>query len=58
MSVKEYVSEQYKVLEIQIADAEEAIKVLKSLGRPTAMEEAKLKTAKQTLANLDKYLNE
>jgi hypothetical protein len=58
ISVKKFVTDQTAILSKQINDAEEAIKVLRGLGRSTALEEAKLEEAKQTLANLQNYIDD
>ena len=55
MSIKDYVKEQIALLDTQIKEAEESIKVLKSLGRSTALEEAEIKRARATLKNLSEY---
>ena len=57
MSIKNYVKEQISLLNEQIVEAEESIKVLKSLGRSTALEESEVKRARQTLKNLTEYSN-
>lgn len=57
MSIKDYVKEQIALLEAQIIEAEESVKVLKSLGRSTALEQSEIKRARQTLKNLTEYSN-
>jgi len=57
MSIKNYVKEQISLLDKQIGEAEESIKVLKSLGRSTALEESEVKRARATLKNLTEYSN-
>ena len=57
MSIKNYVKEQISLLDEQVKEAEESIKVLKSLGRSTALEESEVKRARATLKNLTEYSN-